>query len=247
MTFWRDKHYLVTGGHSGIGWAVAKDLLAGGARVWSLARRLNPACLEAGLRQIPVDLADRGARRGALDRVLTECGGRLDGLVLNAAWYRIRPQLAHPDEEVGRAIKTNLLAALDLTRGCLPALRAGSGKSVVHLSSTLAKRPCVGGGLYAATKAAVDALLASLALEFASEGLRFNSVLPGVVDTSIHEPGDAGEASRAEKMRDFARLHPLGRVGQPEEIAAAVLFLLDERSRWTTGSQMTVDGGISLV
>jgi NAD(P)-dependent dehydrogenase (short-subunit alcohol dehydrogenase family) len=247
MTFWRDKHYLVTGGHSGIGWAVAQELLAGGAQVWSLARRVEPACLEAGLRQIPVDLASRGERRLALEKVLERCEGRLDGLVLNAAWYRIRPQLAHPDQEVGRAIKTNLLAALDLIRGCLPALRAGSGKSVVHVSSTLARRPCAGGGLYAATKAAVDALLASLALEFAPEGLRFNSVLPGVVDTAIHEPGEEAELPREEKMKQFARLHPLGRVGRPEEIAAAVLFLLGERSPWTTGSQMTVDGGISLV
>lgn len=123
---------------------------------------------------------------------------------------------------------------------------AGQGKSVVLVSSTLSHRPLGVSAVYSATKSAGDSLMKSLALAYADRGLRFNSVLPGVVDTAIHEPQKPGDPSRAEKMAQVANLHPLGRVGKPEEIANMIVHLLGPAAAWTTGAMIPVDGGISL-
>lgn len=251
------ERLLVTGASRGIGRAVAEALLAGGRRVALSARN------EARLAEV----AARGEGRAAVlarDLLDDPSGlvaeardalGGLDGLVHAAgiADYTAAPDV--PVEELERAYRLHVRAPMVLTQELARALRAeGRPGAVVHIGSTLALRNAPMTSAYAASKAALHRLAQAHALELAADRIRVNVVAPGVVETDMVRalrlgPGEVAptgaerEARVAAQLEALRRLHPLGRLGRPADVAGAVLYLLD--AEWVTGTVLVVDGGVT--
>ena len=243
---------LITGGSAGIGRAIAAKMAEQGDRLHLVGRnreRLEKAAseLDAEVFIYPCDVADTGARADLVSRVAKNSGGRLDGLVLNAARYGFTQLLEMDLEQFEHYFQVNAFSTFHLVKLCHPLLVAGEGRSVLMISSTLAARPIPGTGAYSASKAAMDSLTRTFSLELAGDKIRVNSILPGVVDTDIHEPQTDNDPPKAEKLEALGPMHPLGRVGVPNDIAEAAAFLLSDKASWITGSLFFVDGGISLV
>ncbi len=239
---------LVTGGGSGIGAAVATALLQAGSKVVIAGRRLEP------LTSVVARYPGRGfaircdltvaAERDRLPARAHSAMGKLDGVV-HSAGLAVHQPFSELDEATLRAqLEVNLIAPLLLSQAALPAL--DDGGAMVFLSSTLAHRPVATSAAYSAAKAGLLAFSRVLALEGAPRRLRVNVVSPGVVDTEMiraPRPGVApGAAGTDALLASLQALHPLGRLGTAEEVAAAVLFLL--QAPWTTGTELTIDGGL---
>ncbi len=238
-----DRVALITGGGTGIGAATARHLAADGVAVVLVGRRsvpleeLTEEVESTGGRAVAFvgDLSQEGTAAAAVAAAV-ERFGRLDHLVNNAAHYAPEDFLSEDEEGLRRHFEVNVFAPAALARAAHPHLRRSSGV-VVNVLSTLAHRPAPGVSSYAASKAALLSLTRSWALEWAAEGIRSVAVAPGVVETPLH---------RADQLQAMAPLHPLGRVGRPEEIAEVIGFLVSKASAWTTGAVWDVDGGIHL-
>ncbi|CAM2066852.1 SDR family oxidoreductase [Sulfidibacter corallicola] len=248
----KGNHVLISGGSSGIGLALARLLVAEGVQVHLVGRderRLEHACAALGdaAHAYVADMSLESDIERLIAEVSARCDGTLDGLVVNAAKYGFINLSKMSSCELDQYFRTNAIGPVLLVNGCLGMLKKGTGKSIVMVSSTLATRPIAGTGAYAATKAALNSLAKSYALELAEDGIRVNAVLPGVVNTPIHEPQTPNDPPREEKMAQLGPMHPIGRVGEAEEVASMIHFLLSDRTGWVTGSLFYVDGGISLV
>jgi meso-butanediol dehydrogenase/(S,S)-butanediol dehydrogenase/diacetyl reductase len=243
---------VVTGAGSGIGRAVAVALAAAGAtRLALVGRRAAPLAETASRAR---------AAGGALDVVTVEAdvatdagrarvaaalpaGAGLDLLVNNAGLFTAATLDALGDADLADELEVNLAAPLKLTRALLPALLRARG-SVVNVSSTLAVKPIPATVAYNAAKAALVQATRTLALELGPRGVRVNCVLPAVVDTPMYAGRYASEAERAAGLAAAAKLHPLGRVGAPEDVAHAIQFLASPAAAWITGVALPVDGGM---
>ncbi len=246
------RHYLVTGGSAGIGLDCVSLLVDQGARVHVVARGQSgldevKARFGDAVTTVAADLAETEAVDQVARHLTDHQVTALDGLVVNAAKYGFRSLSVSPTSELQAYFQVNVISTIQLINMALPRLRAGQGRSIVCVSSTLSTRPIAGTGAYAASKAALNSLVQTYALECATDQIRVNAVLPGVVDTDIHEPQTDQDPPRAEKMAALGPQHPLGRVGRVRDVSSMILFLLGEQSAWTTGSLYNVDGGISLV
>lgn len=234
---------MVTGGGSGIGFSVAKELAAKGAEVCVVGRR--PGALDEAVAQLGdgcwaavCDLA-RESEVSELSERLRSRWRHLDGLVNNAG---IAPMASLRDTQTDvwdHTFAVNVRGPYLLIREALPLLEAASSPAIVNVSSTLAEKAIPGMAAYNASKAALNQLTRSLSLELAPK-IRVNAVMPAVVDTPIH----AARGMSAEQVHSMAGLHPIGRVGQPEDVAALICFLLSESSSWMTGTVIPVDGGM---
>jgi len=158
-------------------------------------------------------------------------------LVNNAAHYVPAPAQDTRLEDWQQHFDTNVTAPFVLCAAARPSLIASGSGVVVNVLSTLASRPVAGTAAYSASKAALLSLTQTLALEWAADGVRVVAVSPGVVDTPVHS---------RQHLEQLASAHPLGRVGNADEIAQAILFLASPASDWSTGTVLVVDGGISL-
>lgn len=251
---------LVTGASRGIGRAVVAALVARKARVAAVAR--NERALDSvaaidpsRIRAVPGDVDDPETRAGLVDRAADALGG-LDGMVGCAGVVRYAQVGAIREEDVQAQVSTNLVAPLMLAQAAGIRMRdQGEGGAIVHVASTLAYKPAPSTTVYAATKAAVVGMTRSLAAELAPQGVRVNAVAPGVVNTDMvrvprvepgePEPTGPNRDSRvARQIEELTRLHPLGQLGRPEDIAQAIIYLLD--ASWTTGSTLVTDGGTLL-
>ena len=225
---------LVTGGGGGIGGAVGTLLLAAGARVVSLdhAERAGPA----GVVSIACDVTRQEQLEAALGQLLRE-QGRLD-LVVHCAGLTRDGVLWKLSSDDWRAVMTaNLDSAFYLLHGAVPALRAAGGGAVVLVSSINAERGKAGQANYAASKAGLNALARTAARELGRFGIRVNAIAPGWVETPM-------TAALPEELRRRALAETaLGRLGRPEDVAGAVLFLCSELARHVTGQVLRVDGG----
>lgn len=235
---------LVTGASRGIGRATAETIVARGGRVVAVARDTDrlEALREAAPDQVSVlsaDLTDTAALPALVDAAAV---GGLDGVV-NCAGIAVYQPVGEISTAAAEAqVRVNLLAPLFLMQSAARHLLPGS--AIVNVSSTLAKRVAPTTAVYAATKAGLSSLTQTFAAELASKQIRVNAVLPGVVDTDMVR-GPRGQDDRREvevRLDDLRRLHPLGRLGQPNEIAEVIVHLLDHP--WQTGSLVVVDGGL---
>ncbi len=235
---------LVTGGGSGIGLATARRLLEAGARVVISGRdsdRLRGAVEAIGVpdRMLAVPADVRRSRD--LDRLMTAVQhrfGRLSGVFANAGVALFNPAAAVTEEEYDDLMGTNLRGVFQTLQKALP-LMVDGGAMVVN-GSWLVHRGLASTPLYAASKAAVVNLARSLAADLGARGIRVNAVSPGYIVTDMFL-----DIATTEQAREGARAQvPLGRLGRPEDVADAVVFLLSDRSAYITGQELLVDGGL---
>lgn len=248
---------VVTGASRGIGRATVEAIVERGGSVIGIARdeealrdlqRMAPD----RIRTVTADLGDPSAMAETAKRAI-EAFGDVDGLVNCAAIARYEPVGAIGLDSIETQLRVNLVAPLLLSQAVALHLRDRGG-SIVNVSSTLSERVAASTAVYAATKAALNTLTKSLALELAPWNIRVNAVLPGGVDTDMLRiprlrPGESLgpeeiEQRVASQLDNLARLHPLGRLGAPSEVAAVIVGVLDQP--WQTGSLVTIDGGLSL-
>ncbi|AQW48334.1 SDR family NAD(P)-dependent oxidoreductase [Streptomyces violaceusniger] len=235
-----EKVALVTGGANGIGLACARQLHASGWTVVvadrdeAAGRELTTAL--PGSVFVSCDVSDGVQVDRAVAAAVDVGAGQLRGLVNNAG-RTARTTFAELDEPTWQSLQTiNLDSVYRFTRGCLPALAAGSG-AVVNIASVAGLVGEEGLAGYSATKGAIIALTRSLALELG--GLRVNAVCPGQVNTRLMKR----VTSSPELLRAVAARIPAGRLGEPSEIASAVVWLLSDQASYVNGVALPVDGG----
>jgi NAD(P)-dependent dehydrogenase (short-subunit alcohol dehydrogenase family) len=236
---------LVTGATSGIGRATAVLLAGRGARVIATGRNRGALeqLAERGVEaRIPGDLVDESFRERLVEFAREAGEGRMDALV-NAAGIIGSGSIETTDlASFDQMMDVNVRVLFDLTRRCVDMLKAASG-SIVNVSSVTGTRAFPGVLSYCVSKAAVDQMTRCIALELAPDGVRCNAVNPGVVRTNLHRNSGMAEADYAAFVERSAQTHPLGRIGEPEEVAELIGFLASDRAGWITGECLAVDGG----
>lgn len=243
---------LVTGAGSGIGRATAKALAESGAAELILVGRdrskLDATCAEiaavssAKTHVLAADLS-RQDDLAAVVAAVREIG-RLDVLVNNAGYFASQPLREATVEHWQKNFAINTLAPFMLVKGLVDLLAQSGRGSVINVSSTLAQKPIPGASAYNGCKAALGQLTRTLALELGPEHIRVNAVLPAIVDTPMYRGRYPDEKSYAASIPEIDRLHPIGRMGQPSDIAWAVVFLASPGAGWITGVELPVDGGM---
>ncbi|KQW30170.1 MULTISPECIES: SDR family oxidoreductase [Pseudomonas] len=240
---------LVTGGAQGIGRAIVEAFALRGARVVIADLGLARAEAVAGeltavgcqVQALGVDLADATAVFGMMAE-LEQRLGRLDILVHNAGYFPLTPFAEITPSMLERTLAVNLSALFWLTQAALPMFRRQGQGCVLVTSSVTGPRVAYPGlSHYAASKAGVNGFIRNAALELAAENVRVNGVEPGMIATpAMANLGDD------EVNQDIARRVPLGRLGQPSDIAGAMLFLASSLASYVTGQTLVVDGGSTL-
>ena len=240
------KVCVVTGAARGIGLAIATRLAADGGRIACVdrsAERLEPAV--AGLvatgaeaRGYVVDVGRRNEVHGLFDRVEAEFGASATVLVNNAVWARFQPLAEIDEQTVDRMFAVGLEALIWTTQAATPQMRRAGGGAIVNLCSTSALQAVAHSITYAALKAGVLGLTRAAAIDLSADRIRVNAVVPGMIGTpaSVGMFDEATIAARRSRM-------PLGRFGEPEEIAAVVAFLVSDESSYVQGAALVADGG----
>ena len=237
-----DSAVMVTGAAHGIGRACALRLAEEGARV-AVADLDVPAAArvatELGERHLPVrlDTTDPAAVRTAVAHVVAQLGG-LDVLVNVVGGDVLHPGFEETGDEVWtRVVEWNLMSVVRSCRAAIPHLRRSTRSPAIVSVSSVNAFAAVGQAPYGAAKLGVVALTRDLAVELAPDRIRVNAVAPGTIRTRIWDEQEGG----ADRMLP---LYPLGRVGEPEDVAAAVAFLASSDASWVTGHTLPVDGGL---
>ena len=240
----RDRVCVVSGSTAGIGLATARLLADEAAQVVTSGRSGAPGVGEA--LHVEADLSRPGGPERVIDRTLAELGA-IDCLVNNVGVARQAKFEEVPDDEWDAYWQLNLMSHVRAIRAALPAMRERGGGSIVNVSSSAGKRPSTGMPHYSVVKAAMLSLSRLVADLYAKDGIRCNAVTPGPTSTDAWL-GDGGLADqqggdRTEVLARVAAGRPLGRLAEPEEIAAVVVFLCSERASYVTGAAWSADGG----
>jgi len=235
---------IVTGGGSGIGRATCRRMTEEGAQVAVLdldGDAASTVAKDIGGVAFAVDVGDPDALRDVVDAAVASLGG-LSILYNNAGIGEFNRLHEYQPSEWDRVLRVNLTGVFAGFRAAIPHLLAGDGGSIVSTASISGTRPAAGEGPYSASKAAVAALTASAALEYAPT-IRVNAVSPGMIRPKLTEPMFEVFSGQLER---FERTTPVGRVGEPEDIADVVVFLCSDLARFITGQNIVVDGGLTL-
>ena len=243
MNDFQGRVYLVSGGARGLGEAQVRRLVAAGARVVigdvlldegrRLAAELGPACLFH-----PLDVGDPAQWHAAVARACSQ--GSLHGLVNNAGIFEPEPLMRTTVEQFERQVRVNQLGTFLGMQAVVPALERTGGGSIVNISSTAGLRAAPSAFAYTGTKWAVRGMTKAAAIELAPRHIRVNSVHPGPIDTEMMR------RSSPEETRLRTERIPMKRYGTADEIAGLVMYLLSDDSRFMTGAELTMDGGLAL-
>ena len=240
---------LVTGGGSGIGEAIARTLSRAGAAVAvadiseeSAARVATAICDEGGQAMpVQMDIADAASIDAAMERLHAQLG-QVSILVNNAATWVVKEFKDTTPAEVDRVLGVTLIGTINVTRAALPDVLERRGR-IINTISDSARTGERFMSVYAAAKAGLIGLTKSLAKEVGGQGVTVNGVSPGTTST----PGGSAFIQAAGGPEKLARAYPMGRIGEPEDIANAVLFFASPLSSWITGQVLSVSGGFTMV
>jgi NAD(P)-dependent dehydrogenase (short-subunit alcohol dehydrogenase family) len=226
------KRIIVTGGASGIGKACVELCEREGARVVVLDRAAAPG-------RIAADIGDEEQAEQAMGQAVARLGG-LDALV-HCAGIPIRKAVEQQDAEGWDEVhRVNVRGTFLCSKYAIPHLKERGG-SIVHMASVVGVMGMRNRAAYSASKGAVVALTRNMALDYARYQIRVNCICPGFTRTAMTEP----IFHDAARVAGLTALHPLGRLGEPEDIANAVVFLISDEARWITGVALAVDGGFT--
>jgi 3-oxoacyl-[acyl-carrier protein] reductase len=247
MSSLKGKVAVVTGASKGIGASIAKALAAEGASVV-----VNYASSKAGADAVVAHIVKSGGKAVAVGGDVSKAAeaqgiiaaaiknyGRLDILVNNSGVYEFAPVESITEPQFHRLFNINVLGLLLTTQAAVPHMTEGG--SIINIGSTISRAKPAGTAVYTATKGAVDAITGVFAKEFAARKIRVNSINPGIVET---EGTRAAGFIGSDFERTFVAQTPLGRVGQPEDIASVAVFLASNDSGWLTGELQFASGGL---
>ncbi|MHC1480680.1 glucose 1-dehydrogenase [Frateuria aurantia] len=247
MSKLNNKVALVTGGSKGIGAGIAKALAAEGAAVV-----VNYASSKAGAEQVVEQIKAAGGKAVAVHgnvakaedakaivQAAIDAFGQLDILVNNSGVYEFQPLEAITEEHFHRQFDINVLGLLLVTQAAAPHLREGG--SVINIGSVVTRLTPPGSAVYAGTKAAVEAVTGALAAELGPRKIRVNALNPGLVQTEGTETAGIIGSDFADQAKAAS---PLGRIGQPKDIAAVAVFLASDDAGWLTGEALFAGGGV---
>lgn len=250
----RGKAAFVTGAGRGIGRAIALALARDGAQIVAAdILRDNAASIADEIRAIGpeacaigADLTKRREVENAVDEALARFG-KIDILVNNAGWDRFEFFLDSNEDTWDRLITVNLKTVLYVCRIALPHMVESGGGTVINIASDAGRAGSLGEAVYSATKGAVIAFTKTLAREMTRHRITVNAVCPGLTETPLLQL-IRDQSERAHKVIDaVTRAIPMGRVGTPEEVAAAVVFLASPEAGYITGQTLSVNGGLTMI
>ena len=236
------RRVLVIGAAGGIGSALVRRLVASGGKVFLAGRdatRLETLATELGMPWGTVEATDPDAIDALADRATSELGG-LDGLANCAGSILLKPAHLTSTADWNATIATNLTSAFGCVRAAGRLMKAEGG-SVVLVSSAAARVGLANHEAIAAAKAGIIGLVLSAAATYAKQKVRFNAVAPGLVRTPLSK----GLLSSELAEKASVGMHPLGRLGEPDEVAAAIQWFLDPAQGWITGQVLGIDGGLA--
>lgn len=242
----RNKFAIITGAGSGIGRAISLAFAGEGAGVMCAdidadAAAQTAAAAGANAASCRCDVSRGADARAAVEAAVARFGG-LHILVNNAAVFPRKATLVDLAEaEWERALAVNIGGAYHMSRQAIPQIKKAGGGSIIHIASQMGRVAEAGDAVYCATKGALLTLAKGMALDHAGDGIRVNTLSPGGIATE-QMAREFGDLATAERDWGKAR-HPLGRLGRPEEIARAAVFLASDQSSFMTGADLLVDGG----
>ncbi|MDW3646616.1 MAG: SDR family oxidoreductase [Bacteroidia bacterium] len=243
MNEFNKKRALIIGGTSGIGRASSQALLEAGAEVHIVGRNPGKVADHARLIKHQVDIT----RRADIDKLIASIEGldSLDYLVNSSGIFGPKPFLDHSQEDYDSYLDLNR-GFFFISQAAARKMKESGGGSIVNVGSMWAKQAVKStpSSAYSMQKAGLHSLTQHLAMELADHNIRVNAVSPAVVDTPVYHGVFGGEAEAAEALKGFHNFHPIGRNGQPQEIAHVITFLLSDKASWVTGAVWDTDGGV---
>jgi NAD(P)-dependent dehydrogenase (short-subunit alcohol dehydrogenase family) len=234
---------LITGGSGGIGRETARLLMGQGRSVALVARdaaRLADAVSETGAAGYACDVLDPAAFGAVVERVEAETG-EIDGLVHAVGSIRLHPMHALTVEDFRETFERNAVSAFIVMKAVLPKMMRRRRGSVVLFSTVAVQTGLANHEAIAAAKGAIDGMTRSAAMSYSRYGIRVNAIAPALTKTELSKTLWENEAA----LKVSEAMHPLGRIGEPRDVAAAAVFLLSDDASWVTGQILGVDGGLS--
>ncbi|TRZ42614.1 3-oxoacyl-ACP reductase [Robertkochia solimangrovi] len=241
------KIAIVTGGNAGLGYATAKKFCDSGIKTYIIGRnpeKTKEACRTLGENAIPYihDLNDLEGIPGMIKEI-ADNEGKIDILVNNAGINMKKELLEVTDSEFASILHTNVLSVFSVSREVAQIMKEQGGGSIINISSMAAQYGLPKVVAYSASKTAIEGMTRAMAVDLANYGIRVNCVAPGFIRTNMSSKALNNDPERKQKVLSRT---PMGKLGEPEDIAESVYFLASEASKFTTGVVLAIDGGNSI-